>query len=335
MLDLHRPGGDDRRRGEPRGRLRGHCAHSSGDHAAGGGASGHGARAGQSGSAHGRAATCGSTARRGPAGGSSAAGRAELGEDELLDQHETADRIHGRQGPARVAQLPPEDLAALAGAKVAPHGRRGAGDALGHLAELEPHLLAGEQTRLGRLGQRHSRAYEKRLDARHRGVHRLEDLLVGESVDLAQEQRRALRLGQLPDVRHDLPELLARVDGVRRGGAPVALERVHRVLPGVLRPAEVVEAAVARDAIEPGACVDRTLVRADRVEGGGEHLLQHVLGVLRGAEHVAAEGEQPRVVAVHERLEGAMVPASDQRDELLVTLKPQQRRPRGQRGSLS
>ena len=32
------------------------------------------------------------------------------------------------------------------------------------------------------------------------------------------------------------------------------------------------------------------------------------------------------LVALHERLEGAVVPAADQSDEFLVTLKPQERR---------
>ena len=65
------------------------------------------------------------------------------------------------------------------------------------------------------------------------------------------------------------------------------------------------------------------LVGADRVERSREDLLQHVLGVLLRAEHVPAEREQPRLIALHERLEGAVVAAPDQSDELLVALQPQ------------
>ena len=133
-------------------------------------------------------------------------------------------------------------------------------EALGHLAELEPDLLAGEQPRLGGLGQAHACAHEQRLHARHRGVHRLGDLVVGERVDLAQQQCGALGLGQLLHVGHDLAELLAAVHGLGGGGAVVALEDVHRVLPGRARLAQVVQAAVARDPVEPRARVDRPVV---------------------------------------------------------------------------
>jgi hypothetical protein len=38
---------------------------------------------------------------------------------------------------------------------------------------------------------------------------------------------------------------------------------------------------------------------------------------------VAAEGEQPRLVALHERLEGAVVTTPNQSDEPFVALQPQ------------
>ena len=55
---------------------------------------------------------------------------------------------------------------------------------------------------------------------------------------------------------------------------------------------EVVEAAVARDPVEPRAHVDGALVGDHRGVRLDEHLLEHVLGVLGGAKHVAAESEQ-------------------------------------------
>ena len=203
---------------------------------------------------------------------------------------------------------------------------RGPGDALGHAAELEANLVAGEQPRLGGLRERHASAHEKRLHARDGRVHRLGDLVVGEGVDLAQQQRGALRLGQLLHVGHDVAELLTVVDGVRRRGAVVALEHVHRVLARGLRPAQMVQAAVARDPVEPRSRIDRPVVGTDRVEGRGEDLLEHVLRVLARAEHVAAESEQPRLVALHERLERAVMAASYKRHELLVSLEPEQGR---------
>ena len=107
--------------------------------------------------------------------------------------------------------------AAVARAQVAAHRRGRAHQALGDRAELDAHLVAGQQPRLGGLGERHPRADEQRLHRRHGGLHRLGDLLVGQRVDLAQQQRGALRLRQVLDVGDQEPELLALVHLV--GGA--------------------------------------------------------------------------------------------------------------------
>ena len=77
--------------------------------------------------------------------------------------------------------------------------------------------------------------------------------------------------------------------------------------PSAVGLAQVVEAAVAGDPVEPGPRVDRPVVGEHRVVGGDEHLLEHVLGVLRRADQVPAEGQQARLVAVEEDLEGALV----------------------------
>ena len=83
--------------------------------------------------------------------------------------------------------------------------------ALGDLAELQADLLAAELARLGGLGEGDPGAHQQRLDARHGRLHRVGDLLVGERVDLAQHQRRALRLGQMLDVVDQLAELSRRM----------------------------------------------------------------------------------------------------------------------------
>jgi hypothetical protein len=54
----------------------------------------------------------------------------------------------------------------------------------------------------------------------------------------------------------------------------------------------VVEAAVAGDPVEPRARVDRPLVGEHRRVRLDEDLLEHVLGVLGRAQHVAAERQQ-------------------------------------------
>ena len=101
---------------------------------------------------------------------------------------------------------------------------------------------------------------------------------------------------------------------------------VHRVHADRGGAAQVVQRAVARDPVEPRAHVDLALVGEDRVEGGGEDLLQDVLGVLARAQHVPAEGEQARLVARAERLEGGVLAAAGERDQALVGLQAQQRR---------
>ena len=99
---------------------------------------------------------------------------------------------------------------------------------------------------------------------------------------------------------------------------------VHRVHADGGRAAQVVERAVARDPVQPRPHVDLALVGEDGVEGGGEHLLQDVLGVLARGEHVPAEGQQARLVARAEHLEGGVLAAAGERDEPLVGLQAQQ-----------
>ena len=61
--------------------------------------------------------------------------------------------------------------------------------------------------------------------------------------------------------------------------------------------------------------------------GLDEDLLEDILGVLGRAQHVATEGEQARVVAVEEDLEGVLVAGADARDEVFVALQLEQGRP--------
>src|SRR5439155_23311813 len=92
--------------------------------------------------------------RRGAGGGGGATrrrGRAEVGEEELLDDEQRADREDRSQRAVCRLELLAEHRAALARAQVPAHRRARALEALGDLAELEAHLLAGQLARLGRL----------------------------------------------------------------------------------------------------------------------------------------------------------------------------------------
>ena len=96
-----------------------------------------------------------------------------------------------------VLELLAEEGAALAVAHVAARGRAELGQPLGDLAELEADLLAVELAGLGGLGEADARSHEQRLDGWDGGLHGVGDLVVGERVDLTQQQRGALGLGQL------------------------------------------------------------------------------------------------------------------------------------------
>ncbi len=209
---------------------------------------------------------------------------------------------------------------------MAPGGRAQLGETLGDFAQLEADLSAAQLARLGSLGQRDAGAHEQRLHRGDRGLHRVRDLLVGESVDLAQQQRGALRLGQLLDVCQKLAEALPAYRPVAGREAVLGEVHVHRIHADGRGTAQVVERAVARDAVEPGPDVDLALVGENGIEGGRKDLLKDVLGILARAEHVPAEGEQARLVACAQRLERGWLAAPGERDQPLVGLQAQQSR---------
>ena len=147
---------------------------------------------------------------------------------------------------------------------------------------------------------------------------------VRHAVDLSHQQRRALLIGQPPDVLDQLGEV----------GAPLRLlDRVVQRLAGDLehvggrrdRPAHVVDAAVVRHAVQPRAQVHGPLVRAQRSVGTHEHVLQDVLGVLArtAPEHLAHVREQPLAVAVVDHAERLVVAGAEQRQQLVVGANPQ------------
>ena len=319
-----------------------HGGRQPGDGLGGQGPGGHGpgeAAAGHAGAADGARAARGRRGRAGPGRGAAAAGsagagrEAELGQGDLLEQEQRPDG-EGRGQDAIVGpQVGAELATALAVLDVAADRRRGRADPLGYRPQLEPDLGARQLAGLGRLAEGDAGPDEERLDAGHRRLHRLGDLLVGEGVHLAQEERRALGLGQAADVRHQEAEVLAAGRLLDRRLAGVGEVDVHRVDADRRLAAQVVEAAVAGDAVEPGPDVDLARVGLDRVEGGGEHLLEDVLGVLARGEHVAAEGEQPDLVAGDDRLEGGVLAAAHERDQTLVGGEPEQGRRPAQAGT--
>ena len=78
------------------------------------------------------------------------------------------------------------------------------------------------------------------------------------------------------------------------------------------------EAAVAGDGEQPGAQLVRGALGDQGAVRAQEGLLERVLALVLGAEHVAAEAEQLAVVAVVDDLEGALVARRGERGEPAV-----------------
>ena len=142
------------------------------------------------------------------------------------------------------------------------------------------------------------------------------DLAVAEIAHLEQDERAALILGQPREVGHQLAQVGAAHDVVGQaveggleivdGDGGVAPRRQQRA------------AAVTGDREQPWPHGVGHAAGAERAVRAQEGLLKGVLAVLAVADHVAAEGEQRRVVAVVERLEGARVAARHERRQALV-----------------
>ena len=180
------------------------------------------------------------------------------------------------------------------------------------------------RARLGDLGEPAAGAHEQRLDGRDGGAERGRELLVGEALELADDQRGALLLGQRVEVGDQPPQVLAALDhGDRVGAAGQQLVRLQR---RGGRAAHVVDAAVVGDAVEPRPHGDLAVAGAQGAVGAEEDVLHDVLGLGVPAQHVAHVGEQALVVAVVHHAERVLAAGAEEGEQLLVGPQAQQRR---------
>ena len=128
---------------------------------------------------------------------------------------------------------------------------------------------------------------------------------MGEVAHLGEHERRTLIVGQPGDVGQQIAQVLALLDtgGEAVGRGLELLDGHGRGLAG----REDRETAVAGDREQPGAQLLRGALGEQGAVGAQEGLLQRVLALVLGAEHVAAEAEQRPVVTVVDDLEGALV----------------------------
>ena len=171
-------------------------------------------------------------------------------------------------------------------------------------------------------------AEERALDGGAAHAHPLADLAIGEALELAQDEDLVMGLGEPAERADHVVELLLGGErGVRHRlgrdqaavvGRGEALVGVEGDLLRALGPAELVDARVLGDLVDPRLERDRALRRAHAAQRGHEDLLRDVLGALMVLDHAVDVRVDAAVVALVERLEGTVVPTPDARDERVV-----------------
>src|SRR5436190_5294131 len=211
-------------------------------------------------------------------------------------------------------------------AHVAPRAAAGAYALVGRGRDVEADVAARGVARLDRLDQADPRADQQRLHGRHRDRQRVGQLLVGQALHLAHQQRRALLVGQPPHVVDEPAQVLAPLgllERVQQRRPARDVEQVHR---GGHRPAQLVDAAVVRDLVEPRAKRHRAVVGPQRPVGAQEDVLHRILGVrARSGQHLARISEQTVAVALVDDLGRVLVALPEERYKLLIGSQPQER----------
>ena len=166
--------------------------------------------------------------------------------------------------------------------------------------------------RRGRGGQPGAGALDQLAAGLRRDLQRLGHLVVAEAVELAHQQRGALLLGQVGEVLDQRAQLVAAAER----GVDVLGRAVVDVLEGRALLAQLVDADVAHDAVQPRLELERTVVGAQPVMRPHERLLDDALGVV----DVRARGHrlQPPRVALVDDLERLFPPLLELLDQMIV-----------------
>ena len=195
--------------------------------------------------------------------------------------------------------------------------------------EVGADLVARRVAGLGGLHEAQAGAHQERLDRRDADVVGLGELGVAQALELAHEQGRALLLGQPPHIGHQPAQVLAPL-GLLEGVGQRRPAHVVHVGRGRRRPAQLIDAAVVRDAVQPRAQGDRTIVGPHGAVGTQEDVLQRVLGVgARAGQHLPHISEQALPVTIVDDPKGLVVAGPEQRHQLVVGPQPKERRVEG------
>ena len=145
------------------------------------------------------------------------------------------------------------------------------------------------------------------------------ELVVGEAVELAPQERVALQLGQAGEVVEQGAQRAAALDGGRRPvgavGDPRGALELDRVGP---HPRALVEAAVARQPVQPRPQLEHARVALQRAVRAPQRLLDDVLDLVGRdvVQHPPREALERGPVAAVERVPRAGVPGAQPADEL-------------------
>ncbi len=181
-----------------------------------------------------------------------------------------------------------------------------------------PHLRAGALPRRARAHQPLPRLEDQRLDLVGSQVEHACDLRVRVVPELEQHERGALIVRQPLDILNELPQLLTARDQARRAVELRTLDDDRVAADELAVGAQLREATVAGDRVQPWAQRVGAPAAAERLVRRGECQLQRVLSPFATSQHVHAEAEQAGPVPVDNLLERAVVARANERDELLV-----------------
>ena len=256
---------------------------------------------------------------------STAAGSAQA---EEVGQHaeRTQRRDERREPAADSPQIVAELAAAGAIAHVTPcHPIRTAPPVVRE-DQLLANLRARGVTRLQGLRQPQPRAHQQRLDRGDAHAERASHVRIGHTAKLAHQQGRPLLIGEPAYVRDQASQRLALV-GLRDRIVHGRAQQLDHFGRWRRRTAELVDAAVVRDAIEPGPQRQLAVVGPQPRVRADEDVLEGILGVLAVRKHLPRVGEQTLAVAIVDDPEGVFLAGAKQRHELLVGAQAEKSRP--------
>src|SRR5579875_287646 len=214
-----------------------------------------------------------------------------------------------------------EQLARGAGAQMGPQPAPAQHPSV-TVGDSPAHLLTAHFAPLLDLRQPLARLEDRLLGGGGGGAQRDPDLLVGEPAELAQEQRRALALGQPGEILDQAAPAGAAVHRLldRARQRHLLAQRLRLALAPA--PPQQRDRLVVGDPVQPGPQRRRAPLLAKRGQRSGERRLQRVLRVLVVAENRAAVAVQRLVVALVDDRERALAaPGGLPRQQLVAEVR--------------